>query len=219
MNFRMDGASRSFEVMVWISEIASAKSIAELKTSKNHYERIGGSWFWDSKRLQDTHQLRFRIWGCIWWTMFRNRHALSHGQTGRMDDLHEFQCHRHRWVCFGHQWDCQRRIGKWHRPVVQHAIGAKPSSPWRKNNWKVGKSVETSVWTVGVVIAVVVAVHSRDMLFKRVKLETTSDWKRWMSCISNRKSWEAFLFSWRTIWKARFWRCRSRGQVLGTGLL
>ena len=37
MNFRRDGASRSFEAMVWISEIASAKSIAELKTSKNHY--------------------------------------------------------------------------------------------------------------------------------------------------------------------------------------
>ena len=74
------------------ARLRPAKSIAELEDVKKPLlERLRGSWFWDSKRLQDTHQLRFRIWGRHWWTMFTNRHALSHGQTSRMDDLHEFQ--------------------------------------------------------------------------------------------------------------------------------
>ena len=124
VNFRRGGASRSFEAMVWISEISSAKSIAELKTSKNHH--------WSNFEVLDSEiasgfktpiNWDSEIGVAIDEQCLQIENALSQGQTGRMDDLHEFEGQRHRSVCFGRQWDCQRRIGKWQRPVVQHALG------------------------------------------------------------------------------------------------
>ena len=176
-----------------------------LESSQSLVSRCVACGVTSRKRLvpnTECHQRRFWNWGRHWRTMFTNRNPLSHGQTGRVDDLHDFQSHRHRWVCFGHQWDCQRRIGKWQRAVVQHAMGR---NHHRFNSW----SCESRCCRT-LRIHVVQKSESGDYI-RLKKMDVLYLEVKFVRGIS--------LLVKDNLKKARLWRCWSRGQVLETGLL
>ena len=82
-NFRSgvsSGSNRPIEAMIWIIEVESSKSIAELKTLNTT----------TGAELQTSYEVRFS-----WRRSCTERKSPSHGKAGRMEELPVLQGQRH----------------------------------------------------------------------------------------------------------------------------
>ena len=118
-------ASRPIEALVWVSEIESAKTVADLKTSCT----ITGATLQSNvvvldstiaSGFQQDHQRRLHKKSLVARRSCTKRKTLSHGKAGRMGDLRVFQGQR---VCLGPGRDFEGRIEEWQRTVVQYGTG------------------------------------------------------------------------------------------------
>ena len=97
MSFRSgvsSGAGRPTESMIWIREIESATSVAELKTSNT----TTGAQLHTNFEVVDS---RLQKKGLHSRRSCTKRKTLCHGKAGRMDDLQIFQGQRHGRICIG----------------------------------------------------------------------------------------------------------------------